>query len=167
MADSYIANLRTRIGAECIHVPGVRAIILNNQGEVLLQRRTDMDLWGLPVGAVELDETAQEAVRREVLEETGIVVQTIEPMALHTGPSQRFQYPNGDQVQGFAITFIIRSWTGRPEADGVEGSDLRFWPVESLPPDMVPIHAQTLNDYMTYRGNFIVSHYSTLGDKTE
>lgn len=165
MVDSYVANLRTRIGAECIHLPGVRAIILNEQGEVLLQRRTDMELWGLPAGAVELHETAQEALRREVWEETRIAVQTMEPMALHSGPSQRFQYPNGDQIQGFAITFIVRKWTGQPTPDGVEGSELRFWSIEDLPRELVPIHAQTLHDFKTYQGHFIVSHHSPIGER--
>jgi len=116
-----------------------------------------MDCWGLPAGAVELDETAIAALQREVLEETGIVVQAAEPMSLHSGPLQRMQYPNGDWIQGFAITFIVRKWSGQPKADGVEGSELGFWSIEALPPDLVPIHAQTLLDYSNYQGQFIVS----------
>lgn len=164
MLKSYVLALRKHLGHQCIHLPGVRAIIPDDHGRVLLQRRIDMDLWGLPAGAVELDETAFEALRREVLEETGIEVQSAEPMALHSGPSQRFQYPNGDRIQGFAITFIVRSWAGQPKADGVEGSELRFWPIEALPPDMVPIHAQTLSDYKHFNGRFIVPDHSTTGE---
>jgi len=164
MTDSYVADLRKYIGKECIHLPGVRAIIFNDNGEVLLQRRTDMNRWGLPSGAVELDETAFDALRREVLEETKLTVKAAEPMALHSGPSQRFQYPNGDMVQGFAITFIVRDWTGQPKADGIEGSELRFWPCDALPPDMVQIHNQTLREYSRYHGQFIVSNYQTTGE---
>ena len=163
MPLSYVTTLRKRLGHECIHLPGVRAIIQDDHGRVLLQRRTDMGLWGLPAGAVELDETATDALRREVLEETGIEVQSAEPIALHSGPSQRFQYPNGDCVQGFAITFIIRSWSGRPKADGLEGSELRFWPIEALPPDIISLHAQTLSDYQHFKGRFMVPDYSAAG----
>lgn len=164
MPVSYVTTLRERLGHECIHLPGVRAIILDDRARVLLQRRIDMDLWGLPAGAVELDETASEALQREVMEETGIEVQSAEPMALHSGPSQRFQYPNGDWIQGFAITFIVRSWSGRPKADGVEGSELRFWPIEALPPDMIPIHAQTISDYKHFDGRFMVPDHSAEGE---
>lgn len=167
MPDSYVTTLRKHLGSERIHLPGVRAIILNDFGEVLLQRRTDMNLWGLPAGAVEMDETAFEGLRREVLEETNLDVQTAEPMALHSGPSQRFQYPNGDQVQGFAITFIVRSWTGQPKADGIEGSDLKFWPIEALPPDIVSIHAQTILNYKDYKGQFMMPDSSEAGDRLQ
>ena len=80
-----------------------------------------------------------------------------EPMALYSGPSQRFSYPNGDAVQCFAIAFIVRRWEGQPCADGVEGSELRFFPLSELPEDLVPVHRQTLEDYGRYSGMFLVS----------
>jgi len=145
-------------------VPGVRAIILNTHGEVLLQRRSDNGLWGLPGGGVELHETALEALRREVYEETGIVVNSAEPMALYSGPGQRFRYPNGDEVQPFAIAFIVREWTGQPESDGKEGLALRFWSLDALPHDMMAIHVRTLEDFRTYNGRFIVADNEKEGE---
>ena len=157
MSVSYVAGLRSRVGAECIFVPGVRAIILDKNGNVLLQRRSDNDFWGLPGGGVELHETAFEALCREVREETRIIVLRAEPMALYSGPDQRFSYPNGDEVQPFAIAFIIRKWKGEPQADGKEGLELRFWPMDALPCGIVPIHARTLEDFRAYNGRFIVA----------
>ncbi len=81
-------------------------------GEILLQRRTDTDMWGLPGGSVELDETAFEALKREVAEETSLAVLEAEPMALYCGPDQKFVFPNGDCVQCFAVAFIVRRWEG-------------------------------------------------------
>ncbi|HOA75202.1 MAG TPA: NUDIX domain-containing protein [Phycisphaerae bacterium] len=120
MMGSYVESVRSAIGSQCILLPGVRAIILNDRQEVLLQRRTDVNCWGLPSGSVELSETAFEALKREVREETGIEVRRAEPMALYSGPSQRFRYPNGDEIQGFSLAFIVHDWTGTPKADGVE-----------------------------------------------
>jgi len=157
MMGPYMESLRSRIGHQCIFVPGVRAIILNDRGDVLLQRRTDIAFWGLPAGAVELDETALDALKREVREETSLDVRNAEPMALYSGPSQRFQYPNDDEIQGFAIAFIVRDWSGNPKADGVEGSEVRFWPMDELPEDLVDIHRGTLEDYRTYNGTFILA----------
>jgi ADP-ribose pyrophosphatase YjhB (NUDIX family) len=155
MKSSYIESLRSHLGSRCILVPGVRAIILNDREEVLLQRRTDLGRWGLPSGSVELDETAFEALKREVREETKLEVRRAEAMALYSGPSQRFVYPNGDEVQGFAVAFIVRDWGGEPQADGVEGSELRFWPIDALPGDIVAIHAKTLADFAEYRRGFV------------
>ena len=153
---SYLQDIRSRLGQQCILLPGVRAIILNDREEVLLQRRTDMECWGLPAGSVELDETALEAVKREVSEETDIEVHHAEPMALYSGPSQRFMYPNGDEVQCFSVAFVVRKWAGTPKADGVEGSEVRFWALDNLPEDLVEIHARTLDDFKQYQGGFLL-----------
>lgn len=154
--NDYLKNIRKLVGSGCIYLPGVRAIILNEAGEVLLQRRTDMPLWGLPAGAVELGETALEALRREVWEETHLDVLQAESMALYSGPSQRFKYPNGDEIQCFSVAFIVRDWSGTPRADGVEGSEVRFWSLNDLPQELVTIHARTLTDFKQYQGKFLL-----------
>ncbi|MEN6472482.1 MAG: NUDIX domain-containing protein [Syntrophaceae bacterium] len=153
----YIRELRAQVGSRCLFVPGVRALILNAAGEVLLQRRADSGRWGLPGGAVELGESAFEALVREVYEETGLTVMEAEPMALYSGAHQRFTYPGGDEVQCFALAFIVREFSGEPRPDGREGTELRFWPPGGLPHDLVPIHAATLHDLAGYRGRFILS----------
>ena len=154
---SYVKRMRERIGSMRMFVPGVRAIILNDAGEVLLQRRTDMALWGLPAGSVELDETVLEALHREVAEETSLKIIEADPMGLYCGPTQKNTYPNGDEIQCFAVTFIVRRWEGEPRADGVEGSELRFFALSQLPEDLVPFHRETLVDYRSYKGRFLVS----------
>jgi len=53
---------------------GVEAAIFSSAGDILLIRRTDDGLYGLPGGWARLCETAEQAVIREVLEETGLEV---------------------------------------------------------------------------------------------
>ena len=156
MSD-YVTTMRQSIGSSLIHLPGVRALLFNNQEEILLQKRTDMALWSLPAGAVEIGESVLEALQREVTEETALQVITAEPMALYSGPNQRFRYPNGDEVQGFSVAFIVRKWQGQPRADGVEGYEVRFFPLTQLPDNLVPIHQHTIQDYENYNGSFIIS----------
>jgi ADP-ribose pyrophosphatase YjhB (NUDIX family) len=155
--NDYVKTMRQSIGTALIHLPGVRALLFNDQEEILLQKRTDMALWCLPAGAVELGETAWEALKREVTEETSLQIITAEPMTLYSGPNQRFRYPNGDEVQGFSVAFIVRKWQGQPRADGVEGSEVRFFPLTQLPDNLVPIHQHTIQDYENYNGSFIIS----------
>jgi len=155
--NDYVKTLRQSIGSSLIHLPGVRALIFNDHGEILLQRRTDMAFWSLPAGAVEIGESALEALQREVAEETALQVITAEPMALYSGPNQRFRHPNGDEVQPFSIAFIVRKWQNQPRADGGEGSEVRFFPLTQLPDNLVPIHQHTIQDYENYNGSFIIS----------
>ncbi|NLS94350.1 MAG: NUDIX domain-containing protein [Planctomycetaceae bacterium] len=154
--NDYVATMRQLVGHRPMLVPGVRALILNPQGEVLLMRRLDMPCWCLPSGSVELGETALDALRREVAEETSLAVLEAEPMGLYSGPSQRFAYPNGDEVYCFAIAFVVRRREGSPRADGVEGSELRFFPLPELPQELVPLHKTTIEDYKSYRGTFLL-----------
>ncbi|MEM8653068.1 MAG: NUDIX domain-containing protein, partial [Pseudomonadota bacterium] len=53
---------------------GVRLLVENEKGEVLLVRHTYVDGWYLPGGGVERGETAEAAARKELLEETGFKV---------------------------------------------------------------------------------------------
>jgi mutator protein MutT len=154
---SYIREIRAKVGTDRIFNPGVRAIILNSQGEVLLQRRTDTGNWSLPAGGVEIGETALEALQREVLEETNLEVLHAEPMALYSGMEQQFEYPNGDQIQGFAVAFIILQWSGSPRADGKEGVEVSFWPLKKLPKTLEKRHRDTLRDFQNYDGKFIIA----------
>lgn len=154
---SYAGEMRKLVGSRRMFVPGVRAIIVNGTGDILFQRRKDNGLWGVPGGSVELDETPLAALRREVEEETALEVVSAEPMALYCGPQQKFAYPNRDEVQCFALAFIVREWRGTPRADGIEGSSLRFFPVQDPPRDIVPVHRSTIEDYLRYEGRFLLS----------
>ncbi len=154
--NDYLRMIRGLVGSRCILLPGVRAIIVNDAEEILLQRRTDMALWGLPAGSVELNESALKALKREVREETSLEVLHAEPMGLYSGPEQRFAYPNGDEIQCFSLAFVVRKWEGQPRADGIEGSEVRFFSLANLPTNLVPIHEQTLKDYASYTGDFIL-----------
>jgi ADP-ribose pyrophosphatase YjhB (NUDIX family) len=154
--NDYVKEIRQLIGSRPLLLPGVRALIFNPQGEILLLRRVDMPRWCLPSGSVELEETALEALKREVAEETSLVVLEAEPMALYSGPTQKFAYLNGDEVQCFSMAFVVRQWQGEPRADGIEGSELRFFPLSQVPNDLVPIHKPTIEDYRSYRGAFVL-----------
>ena len=70
---------------------GAAAIIINEKGQILLQRRADRDKWGLPGGCQELGERFQDTVIREVKEETNLDVkeEDLELIDIVSGASRR------------------------------------------------------------------------------
>ncbi len=73
---------------------GVSAAIFNEAGEILLVRRTDDQLWCLPCGWAEVRETPQQSIAREVLEETGLIVEVRELIRLGTRMPGDFGLPH-------------------------------------------------------------------------
>lgn len=153
---NYVQSIRQFVGNQRMFVPGVRAVIVNTEGKILLQKRGDLDIWGIPGGSMELDETVLEALKREIWEETGITIIDAEPMGIYCGPIHRITYPNGDQINCFGLAFIVRKWEGEPVADGDESKELRFFSQDEIPASMLPTHSKTVKDFFQYQGKFFV-----------
>jgi len=57
------------------HSVSVSAVVIDDDGQVLVAQRRDNGKWQLPGGVLELEESIHQGVRREVLEETGVLVE--------------------------------------------------------------------------------------------
>ena len=148
----YVEELRKLIGKRTLIAPGVRAVIRDEAGALLLQLRRDFKIWGLPAGGMELGESVQDAVRREVFEETGLTVLRARPFGIYSNPRYAVTYPNGDRAQPFTVAFLVEEWTGTLTADGDESLDLQFFRIDSLPPaDQMHLpHRSTILDFQHY-----------------
>jgi ADP-ribose pyrophosphatase YjhB (NUDIX family) len=86
-------------------VVAVTAVVQDDQGRLLLIRRTDNDLYAIPGGALELGETLTQTVHREVLEETGIEVQVTGLIGVYSDPNHVIEFTDGEVRQEFSICF--------------------------------------------------------------
>ena len=152
----YIANLRRMIGNTKIIIPGVRALLFDDAGRVLLEKQRLFGSWALPHGCVDVGESALDALRREVHEETGLTVLNARLFGVYTAPQYSVTYPNGDEVQTFTLAFQVLSWTGELRIDDDEVDELRFFPLDELPDDLYFIYADTLNDLRQSGGEVVV-----------
>lgn len=145
---SYIQDMRALIGTRPLMLPVAAVLIENQTGQILLQQRQDNGLWGLNGGALEIGESAEEAARREVFEETGLRLGTLEWFALFSGPQMQHRYPNGDQVSLVAAIYRCREYRGELQPAPDEVQALRFFEPQALPPDLNPPARPVLRHYL-------------------
>ena len=133
---------------------GADAVIFDDAGRILLQRRADFNLWGLPGGSVETGETLEQAVRREAKEETGYDVRVVRLVGAYSDPAQTTaRYSGGDVVHYVSLVFECRIAGGRmrvDEADG-ESTALGWFSPDALPPDLMGDHAPRIADALARR----------------
>lgn len=112
----YITNIRSKIGHELLLLPSVAAVITNKDGKILLQEKAAGEGWSLPAGGIEPGESPEQAIIREVMEETGLHVAVETVLGVYGGESFRYRYPNGDQVEYTVILFRcqVKESTGSP-----------------------------------------------------
>ncbi len=81
-------------------VAAVGGLILNDRDEMLLVRRArnpGLGMFGLPGGFIDREETAEQALRREVFEETGLAIFDLRMLMTH---------PNGYQYGGITVPVL-------------------------------------------------------------
>ncbi|MGE7823190.1 NUDIX domain-containing protein [Paenibacillus sp. NPDC093718] len=122
------------------------AIIRDHQGRILLQRRSDYGNWGLPGGGMEAGESVEETMRREVFEETGLVVRDHELYGVYSGPRMQYRYPDGNEV--VFVMFIFNATADLEGKTEEQGRILNHHDVnnESLQLEFKALHEIDLED---------------------
>ncbi len=120
------ANIRVRVG--------VGLVVRNATGDILLERRSDNGLWGLPGGRVEPGESLLQTALREAKEETGLTIVVTRLLGVYSGPEDRIvSYPD-NVVQLIDILLEASIVSGNLVCSG-ESIELRFFPVGGFPPE--------------------------------
>ncbi len=131
-------------------VPSVVAVVLDEDGRVLLIHKTDNDLWALPGGGHEVGESIAQTVVREVKEETGYDVEVDRLTGTYTNPGHVMAYDDGEVRQQFSLCFRV-SIVGGQARTSDESKAVRWVPTDEL--DDLPIHPsmrQRISDALVY-----------------
>jgi 8-oxo-dGTP pyrophosphatase MutT (NUDIX family) len=127
----FIHALRASAGTQLLWLPGVTAIVFDDEGRVLLGRRSDTGRWSVIGGIPDPGEQPAACAVREVEEETAVrcvverlvLVQALEPVA----------YGNGDVCQYMDTTFRCRAVGGEARVNDDESLDVGWFAVDALP----------------------------------
>lgn len=147
----YIKFLRDHVGRAPVLRCGACVIVENAAGEILLQLRADNHCWGIAGGAVELGESTEEAAKRELFEETGLVADELELFSVFSGENQHYVYPNGDEVYVVDIVYSCRKYHGSLRRQEEEVEELRFFPIDGLPENVSPPQRDSIEEYTAMR----------------
>ena len=130
----------------------VPVLIRNEQGAILLEKRSDCELWGLPGGRIEPGESIIDTALREIYEETGLQVKVSRLLGVYSGPDDRIVTFPDVVVQIVDILveaeIISGALTCSPESLALE-----FFPLAALPPsaEIIPAARLLLADVVAGR----------------
>jgi ADP-ribose pyrophosphatase YjhB (NUDIX family) len=121
-------------------VPAASAIVTNERGEILMQRRVDNNFWALPGGTMDFGETIVQTAEREVREETGLDVRVDGIIGTFSDPRHIIEYSDGEVRQQFNICFHATLLGGELRSSN-ESKEVRWIPPKQL--EDLEIHRTT------------------------
>ena len=130
---------------------GVQGVVVDSEGGILLVRHSYVRGWHLPGGGVERNECLEQALLRELREESGVVVNA--KPTLH-GIFSNFERSPGDHI----AVYVVRDWhkaaTSRRNLEIVEQ---RFFGMTELPDNIIPGARRRLEE--VFRGSEISNEW--------
>jgi len=122
----------------------VDAIIFNGNEEIaLVKRKNPPHGWALPWGFVEIGESCEEAVIREVKEETGLDLEEVEQFKVY---SKRDRDPRFHAV---TVVFDASVKEGSIAKSGSDAKEVKFFNFENLP-ELAFNHKEIIEDILSF-----------------
>ena len=148
---SYIKDIRRFVGHSPILTAGTLILVFNDKDEVLMQFRTDYNMWGFPGGAMELGESFEETAIRELKEETNLEIDELELLKVLSGKNTYREYPNGDKLYDITGVFVVVKYHGEIKVNDEESKKLSWFNINSIPNNIT----EHTKNYITKFGDIL------------
>ena len=131
-ATFYYKQLNAPVPNKPNHIGST--ILIKYDGKVLLESRKDSDRWAFIGGGLFLNETLLECVKRETLEETGIILsdEDIKFCKLYDDPSIIIAYPDGNVIRSIMALYTTTLKKMPDLKCSEESTELKFFSREEL-----------------------------------
>ncbi|GGN63300.1 NUDIX hydrolase [Streptomyces kronopolitis] len=143
----YMSNANREGRSMSLHSVSVAGVVVREDGRVLVIKRADNGAWEAPGGVLELDERPEEGACREVLEETGIKVETERLTGVYKNMNRGV----------VALVFRCRP-VGGEEHTSDESIDVRWFTREEVETHMVEAYAVRVLDALESQGPRVRAH---------
>jgi len=127
----FIRTIRASAGHQLLWLPGVSAVVFDDEGRVLLGQRADNHEWAVIAGIPEPGEQPADCAVREVYEETA--VECVPERVVLVKAGEAISYPNGDACQFMDITFRCRAVGGEAAVNDDESLQVGWFDVDAMP----------------------------------
>jgi 8-oxo-dGTP pyrophosphatase MutT (NUDIX family) len=133
-------------------VPSANVVVVNDDGRILLIRRTDNGNIALPGGGMDLGESITQAAVREVKEETGLDIEVTGLVGIYTNPRHVIEYTSDGEVrQEFSIVFTAKPVGGSPRTSSESSEVVWSDPAAVAGMRMHPSMRQRIEHYLEGR----------------
>jgi ADP-ribose pyrophosphatase YjhB (NUDIX family) len=129
----FVQELRKAVGpSHPLWLPGVNAVVVDDQDHILLHRRSEDGSWSILSGILDPGEQPAAGAVREVREETGVHV--VAEFVSSVTVSPRITHANGDVAQYLEICFRCRPTGGTARVNDDESIEVAWFARDALPP---------------------------------
>ena len=138
---------------------GTNALLIEN-GKVLLQRRADNGMWGLPGGGMDAGESMAECAVREMWEETGIESRVKRLVGVYSDPAHHsiMSYKHGPEVR--IVQYVIGLYeverTGGEIRVSEESTAVEWHAVDNLPEPISPAARLRITDGLAFQDSAFI-----------
>lgn len=143
------------------HIVAGAAIVINDQDEILLVKTYNQG-WVFPGGQVEVGENVIDAVKREVMEETGVDIEVGELFCISSNTKK---YPGHSGVKEIPtkvmLDFICRAKSGNPRPSDENSESMYVHKDKALELIQSPNIIERYKAYLEYAGRPIYMEYVT------
>lgn len=107
---SYVWKIRQKVGSIPLAIPAAEAVVVRDDGKILMVYNTDFDNWTIPGGYVEIGQNSADCAARELLEEAGIIAKAEDMIPAQFRSGYKLKYKNGDVTYPFVQLFVTHKW---------------------------------------------------------
>jgi ADP-ribose pyrophosphatase YjhB (NUDIX family) len=129
----YCEKMRGMIGNSPLIIVRPSVAIINNKGEILLSRFTG-GTWGIPGGILQLNESVETCIKRNVQEDIGISINTLILFGVYSGMELNTKPEDGEnEYQIVAIGYLCTDFEGEVSPDESQAIEAGFFKLDQLP----------------------------------
>jgi ADP-ribose pyrophosphatase YjhB (NUDIX family) len=133
---TYCDNIRKMIGNSPLIIVRPSVLIVNQVGEILLYRYIG-DNWMIPGGILQLNESVEECIHRNIFQDIGLKLKKLSIFGVYSGNKliNRVE-ETGDEYHNVAIGYLCTEYEGEINPDQNQVIEAKFFNLKHLPKEM-------------------------------